>query len=301
MAAREEAEQRRLLYVGMTRARDLLVLSGGHIRKPGRDAVLALLQEAVGGEAFEREGAGIAIGNACMTRTIVPAAVTGRRRPRKAVASVAAPLLPPLIERYAVREARQTETRNLPRQLTPSRMNDGRPAVHPVRSRVPQTEGHGRFVGICAHALLERWDFSRATPLSMMELESLCRQVVPQEAGCLEAVRDDLMSLIGSFLSSESYRRMQGAEILGREIPFIIPWREGQVMEGVIDLMYRLDGRLWIADYKTDQVSAGEAPARAQQYAQQAEVYRAAAARCVDGEVASFECVFLRPGVRVEL
>jgi ATP-dependent helicase/nuclease subunit A len=94
---------------------------------------------------------------------------------------------------------------------------------------------------------------------------------------------------------------MQGATILGREIPFIIPWRDGQVMEGVIDLMYRLDGRLWIADYKSDQVTAGEAPARAQRYAQQAEAYRAAAARCLGGEAASFECVFLRPGVRVEL
>jgi ATP-dependent helicase/nuclease subunit A len=72
-------------------------------------------------------------------------------------------------------------------------------------------------------------------------------------------------------------------------------------MEGVIDLMYRLDGRLWIADYKTDQISAGEAHARARHYAQQAEVYRVAAARCLGGEVPSFECVFLRPGMRVEL
>ena len=117
----------------------------------------------------------------------------------------------------------------------------------------------------------------------------------------MEAVRDDLASLMSSFLSSEFYPRMQGAEILGREIPFIIPWREGQVMEGVIDLMYRLDGRLWIADYKTDQVTAGEAPARAQRYAQQTEAYRAAAARCLSGEAASFEFVFLRPCVRVEL
>ena len=72
-------------------------------------------------------------------------------------------------------------------------------------------------------------------------------------------------------------------------------------MEGVIDLMYRLDGRLWIADYKTDQIAAAEAQVRAQQYAQQAEAYRAAAVRCLGGEAASFECVFLRPGVRVEV
>jgi ATP-dependent helicase/nuclease subunit A len=301
MAAREEAEQRRLLYVGMTRARDLLVLSGGRIQKPGRDAVLGLLHEAVGGEAFEREGTDIEIGNARMTRTIVPAAMTSRRKPRKAVASVAAPSLPPLIERYGVREAHRTEIRGLPRKVTPSRMSEARPSGRTVGSRAKRTEGHGRFVGICAHALLERWDFSTRTPPSVRELDALCRQVVSPEADCMEAVREDLVSLMGAFLSSEFYGRVQRAEILGREIPFIISWRDGQVMEGVIDLMYRLDGRLWIADYKTDQVTAGEAPARAQQYAQQAEAYRAAAARCLGGEAASFECVFLRPGVRVEL
>ncbi len=54
MAAREEAEQRRLLYVGMTRARDLLVLSGGQTTKPGHDTVLSLL-----GEAISRRGGSI--------------------------------------------------------------------------------------------------------------------------------------------------------------------------------------------------------------------------------------------------
>ncbi|MBH0178641.1 MAG: UvrD-helicase domain-containing protein [Nitrospira sp.] len=301
MAAREEAEQRRLLYVGMTRARDLLVLSGGLVRKPGRDAVLGLLQEAVGSEAVEGAGADIEVGAARITRTIVPATTTNRRRPRKSAASSAAPALPALIERYAIREVRRTESRSLARQLTPSRMQDDRLAGQVVRSRERKTEGDGRFVGICAHALLERWDFSVVTPPTVTELEWLCRQIVPPEADCLEAVRDDLASLMSVFLSSECYRRLQGAEILGREIPFIIPWQEGQVMEGVIDLMYRLGGRLWIADYKTDQIAAAEAQARAQQYTQQADVYRAAAAHCLGGEAASFECVFLRPAVRVEL
>ncbi|HEX5646497.1 MAG TPA: PD-(D/E)XK nuclease family protein, partial [Nitrospira sp.] len=281
--------------------RDLLVLSGGLVRKPGRDAVLGLLQEAVGSEAFEKEGTDIEVGTASMARTIVPVATTSRQKPRKAVASVAALSLPMWIERYVMRQTRRTEIRSLPRKVTPSRMHDDRLAGETVRSREHKTEGYGRFVGICAHALLERWDFTRATPPSVMELESLCRSCIPLEEDCLEAVRDDLSSIVGSFLSSEWYRRMRNATILGREIPFVIPWREGQVMEGVIDLMYRLDGTLWIVDYKTDQIEAGEAPARAQHYAPQAEAYRAAAGQCLRGEAASFEFVFVRPGVRVEL
>jgi ATP-dependent helicase/nuclease subunit A len=300
MAAREEAEQRRLLYVGMTRARDLLVLSGGHIRKPGRDTVLALLREAVGSEILTGEGAEVEIGTARMACTVVPAVTTGRGNAGKVVSSIAVPSLQPLIERYDLRRSRRTELHSLPRKVIPSLMNDGRPAVQPSRGGEKGMEASARFVGICAHALLERWDFARGAPPSEAELESLCRSFIPPEADCLEEVRDDLVSIIGSFLSSEFYRRVQDAAILGREIPFVIPWGEGQVMEGVIDLMYRHGGRLWIADYKTDRISAGEAPARAQRYQQQATAYRAAAARCLGGEAASFEFVFLRPGVRVE-
>ena len=300
-AAREEAEQRRLLYVGMTRARDLLVLSGGLVQKLGRDSVLGMLQGAVGSEAFEKEGAAIEVGAARMTCTIIPVVTTSRQKPHKAIAAVAALSLPTWIERYVIRQTRRTEIRSLPRQMTPSGMHDDRRASETVRSREYTTEGHGRFVGICTHALLERWDFSRATPPSVMELELLCRSCIPLEEDCLEGVRDDLRSIVSSFLSSEWYRRMRNATILGREIPFVIPWREGQVMEGVIDLMYRLDGRLWIVDYKTDQIAAGEATARAQYYAPQAEAYRAAAGQCLRGETASFEFVFLRPGVRVKL
>ena len=80
----------------------------------------------------------------------------------------------------------------------------------------------------------------------------------------------------------------------------MIPWREGQMMEGVIDLMYRLNGKLWIADYKTDQVTAEETTVRADRYQAQAEAYRAAAAHCLGEQNVSFEFVFVRPGVRVE-
>jgi len=72
-------------------------------------------------------------------------------------------------------------------------------------------------------------------------------------------------------------------------------------MEGVIDLVYCSDGRLWIADYKTDHVTADQARVRAERYQAQVAAYRAAAAQCVGVEHASFEFIFVRPGVRVEM
>ena len=80
MAAREEAEQRRLLYVGMTRARDLLVLSGGQTSHPGHDTVLSLLEEAMEGEEDRSTSDPIDIGTSRLTRLITPATVAARRR-----------------------------------------------------------------------------------------------------------------------------------------------------------------------------------------------------------------------------
>src|SRR4026207_1545501 len=62
-----------------------------------------------------------------------------------------------------------------------------------------------------------------------------------------------------------------------------MPWGERQVMEGVIDVIYRLDGKMWIADSKTDRTTISEAPARAQLYAHQPATHRGAGARAAAG------------------
>jgi ATP-dependent helicase/nuclease subunit A len=79
-----------------------------------------------------------------------------------------------------------------------------------------------------------------------------------------------------------------------------MPWGERQVMEGVIDLIYRLDGELWVLDYKTDVVSADQAAVRAEQYRTQSDVYKAAVKQSL-GDEPRFHCLFLRCGVAIEL
>jgi ATP-dependent helicase/nuclease subunit A len=72
-------------------------------------------------------------------------------------------------------------------------------------------------------------------------------------------------------------------------------------MEGVIDVMYRLDETIWIADYKTDAVRPEQAPARAERYRAQSEVYKAVAKRSLGIEEVRFHCLFLRCAIAVEL
>jgi ATP-dependent helicase/nuclease subunit A len=297
MAAREEAEHRRLLYVGMTRARDLLVLSGGRTQKSTRDTVSWLLQQALGEAVLSNESATVKTGTGRIVRVVLPSTTTARRRPSKMRSSIPVPALPPLLARYRSRQDRWSRFRGMPKRLTPSLMKAG-PSFQGSAVQQQGRRARAQLVGICAHALLERWNFSKSIPPEPSEIDSLCRHFISED---IPEIRDDLLSIMTSFLQSDFYRNIRRATILGREIPYVMSWEEGQVMEGVIDVVYRLDGRLWIADYKTDQISAGEAPARAEQYAGQARVYRTAVERCLSESVGGFHFMFLRPGVTVEM
>ena len=48
-------------------------------------------------------------------------------------------------------------------------------------------------------------------------------------------------------------KELQNAEILGREIPILLKWN-GQIMRGTIDILYKKDDRVVIADYKTNHI-----------------------------------------------
>jgi ATP-dependent helicase/nuclease subunit A len=123
----------------------------------------------------------------------------------------------------------------------------------------------------------------------------------PDDQPHAEAVVESVTDLLATFGRSAVYERLRSSQILGREVPFVMPWGDRQVMEGVIDLLYRLDGELWVADYKTDAISADQAVARAEQYRTQSEVYKVAVQQSLGVESVRFHCLFLRCAMAVEL
>ena len=79
-----------------------------------------------------------------------------------------------------------------------------------------------------------------------------------------------------------------------------MPWN-GQIMEGVIDLIYEKNGLLYLADYKTDRLAKNELNQAADRYRQQAEIYTQAALQSLRREVAAFKVIFLRAGEAIEI
>lgn len=299
---REDAERRRVLYVGMTRAKELLLLSGGVTARSAGDAVFELLRNIGTGEIGDPSTEAFSIGASKIPQRVVaaPERKRSRRRGDKTVSATA--IDPQEIARlWKARTARWKEIGARAYHLTPTELGKRAGLPRGGTTLVRQEAVIGRLAGVVAHRLLEQWDFSRDPAGLAAQVGTVLRSVLgPEEQSHAEAVEDSVNDLLAIFGRSEAYARLRSSQILGREVPFILPWGDRQVMEGVIDLLYRCDGELWIADYKTDGVSVDQAAARAERYRTQSEIYKAAVKQSLRTEP-RFHCLFLRCGVAVEL
>jgi ATP-dependent helicase/nuclease subunit A len=313
---REAAEQRRVLYVGMTRAKDRLILSGGVTGRPGQDTVLSLLEEIVQAGLGDPEVVQLTIGDATITQTIM-AAHAPSYLPRFGWAgglkftdhdSL-------IVETWAGRTERWHEARERPRSLTPSGMDDTRTVRRQGRGR-QVCEGRSRrisqVIGQLAHRLLEQWDYLASTAEFPRLIATLCRSQLPPDCEPDRVrIQADLEKLFDAFGRSEPYRLLQRAELLGREVPFSIPWEQGQdqdrvrdlpsgqVMTGTVDVVYRLDGQVWVGDYKTDDMGRDELQELVHRYAWQAQVYRTAVRQALAIDSVGFQFIVLRQGLMI--
>jgi ATP-dependent helicase/nuclease subunit A len=300
---RERAERRRVFYVGMTRAKDLLLLSGGLTTRSVGETVLEWLGDIGEGEIGNPLTPTIRIGSSEIAHRVVEA--PERKWPRRNSTTLeTGPAIhaPSIARLWEERTARWDTTRASPWHLTPTSMRNSDSTRDDNVERGPVGREVGQLVGVIAHRILERWDFTSPPAALLGQIASCLDAFVPAGGESVRAkIEDSLADIFTTFGASESYARLTSADILGREVPFLMPWNGDQAMEGVIDVIYRLDGKTWIADYKTDRVTGSKAPAQAGLYAAQAAVYREAAARCLGLSRVSFQVLFLRAGVSIDL
>jgi ATP-dependent helicase/nuclease subunit A len=244
---RRREELRRILYVGMTRAREILVLTGG-VRAKGETYLSMLLPD------LDR--------HARVTR--VP-----YRRP--ALAAPPAPAEPerPDFEGLAARwRARERRASLSERFTSPTRLeeaSEGEPRA-PAEAAIE--------IGRACHRVLETLDFSRPE--------------VP------EGVPPEAARILERFFRSEAFQELASSEILARELPFLLP-RGGQVVQGVLDVVYRKNGILYVGDYKTDKMLEPGA------YELIRDLYTEAARRIFPGTRPRFRLIDLRRGRMVEV
>jgi len=305
--AREQAERRRLLYVGMTRARDTLVLSAAVTRRPDRGSILAMLEDAAGGEIGLPGQTQVPFGACAVGQTVMVNGDTpGRPKPTDQGRPEPGLDWPELLRRWEQREQAWSLAQVTPSHLTPSGMAKGSAGKISVGGAPSGDAELARLAGVLAHRVLEGWDFGSGGDTLHERIDALCREFQPE-------LRDDLHEMFALFIASKPYGELKRATILGREVPFIMPWdgeatrhpspvtRHPPVMQGAIDLIYKLGGDLWIADYKTDRVSARDLAQRAGDYGSQVRIYARAVAQALGLARVRAQAIFLRAGQAVEV
>ncbi|MEQ1919969.1 MAG: PD-(D/E)XK nuclease family protein, partial [Elusimicrobiota bacterium] len=165
----------------------------------------------------------------------------------------------------------------------------------PRRPAAPDERGgslSGAEVGQLCHLVLQGWDFaSKGSPLAACAAaRSLLERRAPGPRWA--HAENEAGAVLTAFLASPAARELATAEILGREVPFA--YAEGNtVVRGAVDLVYRLKGRLVVADFKSERVEEKSAAKIREKYAAQGSSYLEAI-RLGCGESAEFRLLFLR-------
>lgn len=301
---RAEQEERRLLYVALTRARERLILSGC-VKERDDEAPkyttsrtfipLAFLQRSSQGTLTE-EGEHDCDSYRTRVRYVngpVPRTVYQGGEPLSAnfsptVSDVPEAVLPPLVALpLSLKVTELLSYRRCPQVYRFSHVLEieenlsRRAAVRgeTVREVTPVE------LGTIVHSLLERARFD--APDRDDEIERLV-------AGEDETIRPALATMLGAVLGSEIGDAVRNAARVEREWPFAMSVG-GVMIEGVIDLAIQgQDGRWTVVDYKSNDFSrTGRFEYLTDYYTPQLELYATALARAGIGEVAECVLVFL--------
>ena len=248
--ARDLEEHWRLLYVGMTRASERLVVAG---IQPTRDVSdnswhrrveRALASLGTAAEADQRWGTAVRFRGSIDPRAVKP------KGPRLA-------LVPPAIPDWA-RSPAPAEPRP-PRPLAPSQLAEDR---EPAPAPTAQSRAAARR-GTLIHQLLERLadvdaDERRNRALGWLE----------RSAGVTEsAQREEIADQVCSVLSDSRFAALFGPGSLA-EAPLAATLADGRVIAGTADRLLIEEGRVSVLDFKTGRVPESESQVPAAHRAQ---------------------------------
>ncbi|MFZ0889916.1 MAG: PD-(D/E)XK nuclease family protein, partial [Candidatus Binataceae bacterium] len=294
----EKAEAARLLYVAMTRARDLLILSEGPQRGEWARQVREFVAEGTGQfpgsngaeRIIEAHGNRILLHASELQRRSAPTGVE-KRVGADELAGLARARLefsPPPDTELIASPTELADFERCPRQYRLRHVLE-----LPEGASFGADPGHAIEMGIVAHAVLERLDRGLAGRTLEDEIARLVGAMAAGKGldpGRRAALARDIVRYAAS---------REGAErIVGREVPFFLSVAESDValfVRGRIDVIVERDGRLVVRDYKYARGDQTEP----QTYRVQMECYALAAQSEYPGRPVDAELIFIRDRVSV--
>lgn len=292
---REEAEEVRVFYVALTRAKDRLVLPISTATDGGvyADFLSTLAPLPKKEEKIWKAGnAQISVEThradlTALRRSLAPAKSSKDRKVD----------VKELVTLWHEREAEWESARATPVFDSPSRhIGESEKRTWPEDDEAELARDRATTLGELCHKVLELWNFST----KKVDLKILKRTI--EESGRLydlnpkvnadKEILKEAEDILENFFASKTYAYLQSVKIMGKEVPFVYSKSDGGVMRGVIDLLYEVKEGLVVADYKTTKVK-GDLEKAAEKYLAQSEAYLEAVSRVLKKPV-RFEVIFLR-------
>jgi len=302
---RNAEEQKRLLYVAMTRARENLIVSCAPSSRRSSGSFLSMLDSTLDG-CIARAGASqdAALGRGTVAIDVVNESLTAPGRDQAQSTSAKKKRnWQSFVDAWAGRTAAQEKVQQSPPFLTPTQLKRREEASTEAGDTTREEiyrQTPALVVGDLAHRFLQHWPFTGDVANFDRPLRDLIAHRLPGEFESSRGeIESELKKIFRDFFRSKAYDEIAGARVLGREVPLLIPW-QGRIMEGIIDLIYEKNGLLYLADYKTDRISREQLTEGAARYRQQAEIYSQAVRQSLGREPAGFKIIFLRLGEAVE-
>ena len=303
MRRKDEAEYRRLLYVAMTRAQERLIISGGCTKRSGSGTFLQFLQSVTTSQIGAPDCQDIVVGSESFPHVLVTPTKWPSIKSEKMTHEMKSPSdLTPWLQELMTRKEHWQVCRESSMYLAPT---------SPKRYTYPASMERagakdGDLIGKITHRVLESWEFVRDNTMLQHTVQEVCAREIPSDQMAkTNWIVGEVHRILEKFFSSSIYAKLEKVNIVGREVPFSIPWdcvpgsrqditKHSCVMEGVIDLVYEEDGKFWVADYKTDCLTEDELLAKVTQYQEQMAVYKVAVQRCLGIPHVYGQLIFLR-------
>jgi ATP-dependent exoDNAse (exonuclease V) beta subunit len=232
--AKESEESYRLLYVGASRARDVLLLSGSVKQGKPTGWAEALSQIGFGPEAVAYERSDY-VQQTYAYRYVPEYEPTHQNKTVE---------IPPWLD--------QTFAPNpYPPLFSPSALKkeEAAPLPLPDLEEGEEVPGRARAVGTLVHyAIGQNWNLAEQEQKDNLEAQEVMFPFDPSE-------RDSIMAEVGELLAS--YERLKGSALPWPrdedypEYPLVLPLSH-TVWQGVIDRLYRVGQEWYLEDYKTD-------------------------------------------------
>lgn len=246
----EESESSRLLYVAMTRAKDLLILNG-HVtlgKTPSSTGWCRDLIEAAGLDLAEviENGDKLLQSQPLPSLNVSVWSPASAQRWRQDQLNQQSPeeemLQPPLFNEvhHTKRKAEEEPDEEAEEDLI----------------KVSESQARARILGSIVHKMLQRWVFPDDKQFEPM-LNGLLNGFRVADPDLRDYFREQTRMKLEVFTKHPLFADIHAAEERYAELPYTY-WKRHWHVHRVIDLLFRKDGQWQLIDFKTDPIESGE-------------------------------------------